>query len=70
LIANGSAHANRDTSFAGGLIDLECGSLYVGLTGSLNEVNPMAENPSDPLDTFEVELQYTADWPASICRCS
>src|SRR5437764_587430 len=50
----------RDTSFDGGLIDVEFGSLYVGLTGSLNEVNPVAENPSDPLDTFEVELQHTA----------
>src|SRR5690349_15209650 len=51
----------RDTSFDGGLIDLEFGSLYVGLTGSLNEVNPVAENPSDPLDTLEVELQHSAD---------
>jgi putative CocE/NonD family hydrolase len=51
----------RDTSFDGGLIDIEFGSLYVGLTGSLNEVNPVAENPTDPLDTFEVELQHTAD---------
>jgi putative CocE/NonD family hydrolase len=51
----------RDTSFDGGLIDVEFGSLYVGLTGSLNEVNPVAENPQDPLDTFEVELQHTAD---------
>jgi hypothetical protein len=50
----------RDTSFDGGLIDMEFGSLYVGLTGSLNEVNPVAENPSDPLDTLEVELQHTA----------
>jgi putative CocE/NonD family hydrolase len=51
----------RDTSFDGGLIDVEFGSLYIGLTGSLNEVNPVAENPEDPLDTFEVELQHTAD---------
>jgi putative CocE/NonD family hydrolase len=51
----------RDTSFDGGLIDVEFGSLYVGLTGSLNEAGPVAENPSDPLDTFEVELQHTAD---------
>ena len=51
----------RDTSFDGGLIDIEFGSFYVGLTGSLNEVNPVAENPQDPLDTFEVELQHTAD---------
>jgi putative CocE/NonD family hydrolase len=51
----------RDTSFDGGLIDLEFGSLYVGLTGSLNEVNPVAAGPQDPLDTFQVELQHTAD---------
>jgi uncharacterized protein len=51
----------RDTAFDGGLIDIEFGALYVGLTGSLNEVNPVAENPADPLDTLEVELQHTAD---------
>ena len=51
----------RDTAFDGGLINIEFGALYVGLTGSVNEVNPVAENPSDPLDTFEVELQHTAD---------
>jgi uncharacterized protein len=51
----------RDTAFDGGLIDLEFGALYVGLTGSLNVVNPVAENPADPLDTFQVELQHTAN---------
>ena len=51
----------RDTAFDGGLLNIEFGSLYVGLTGSLNEVNPVAENPEDPLDTLEVELQHTAD---------
>jgi len=51
----------RDTATDGGLIDLEFGALYVGLTGSLNEVNPVSENPSDPLDTLQVELQHTAD---------
>lgn len=51
----------RDTTVDGGLIDLEFGSLYVGLTGSLNVVNPVAENPSDPLDTFQVELQHTSN---------
>lgn len=51
----------RDTAFDGGLTNIEFGALYVGLTGSLNEVNPVAENPQDPLDTFEVELQHTAD---------
>ncbi len=51
----------RDTAFDGGLINIEFGSLYVGLTGSVNEAGPVAENPGDPLDTFEVELQHTAD---------
>ncbi len=51
----------RDTAFDGGLIDLEFGALYVGLTGSLNVVNPVAENPQDPLDTFQVELQHTSN---------
>jgi putative CocE/NonD family hydrolase len=51
----------RDTTVDGGLIDIEFGSLYVGLTGTLNVVNPVAENPSDPLDTFQVELQHTAN---------
>ncbi len=51
----------RDTASDGGLIDLEFGGLYVGLTGSLNAVAPVAENPSDPLDTFEVELQHVAN---------
>ncbi len=51
----------RDTAFDGGLIDLEFGSLYVGLTGTLNVVNPIAENPLDPLDTFQVELQHVAN---------
>lgn len=51
----------RDTASDGGLIDLEFGALYVGLTGSLNVVAPVAENPSDPLDTFEVELQHVAN---------
>lgn len=35
--------------------------MYVGLTGSLNVVAPVAENPSDPLDTFQVELQHVAN---------
>jgi putative CocE/NonD family hydrolase len=51
----------RDTASDGGLIDLEFGILYVGLTGSLNAVAPVAENPSDPLDTFEVELQHVSN---------
>jgi putative CocE/NonD family hydrolase len=51
----------RDTAFDGGLIDVEFGALYVGLTGSLNVVNPVAENPQDPLDTFQVELQHTSN---------
>jgi hypothetical protein len=51
----------RDTAFDGGLVDIEFGALYVGLTGSLNVVNPVAENPQDPLDTFQVELQHTAN---------
>src|SRR5947209_2411617 len=51
----------RDTAFDGGLIDLEFGVLYVGLTGSLNLVNPVTENPQDPLDTLQVELQHTAN---------
>jgi hypothetical protein len=51
----------RDTASDGGLIDLEFGALYVGLTGSLNAVAPVAENPTDPLDTFEVELQHVAN---------
>ena len=51
----------RDTAFDGGLIDLEFGVLYVGLTGSLNLVNPVAENPTDPLDTLQVELQHASD---------
>ncbi len=51
----------RDTASDGGLINLEFGSLYVGLTGSLNAVAPVAENPTDPLDTFEVELQHVAN---------
>lgn len=51
----------RDTSFDGGLTDVEFGSLYVGLTGSLNVVNPVAENPQDPLNTLQVELQHVAN---------
>jgi len=51
----------RDTAFDGGLIDIEFGALYVGLTGSLNVVNPVAENPQDPLDTLEVELQHASN---------
>src|SRR5437763_3329238 len=45
----------RDTAFDGGLVDLEFGALYVGLTGSLNVVNPVAENPQDPLATLQLE---------------
>jgi putative CocE/NonD family hydrolase len=51
----------RDTAFDGGLIDLEFGVLYVGLTGSLNLVNPVAENPTDPLDALQVELQHASN---------
>jgi putative CocE/NonD family hydrolase len=51
----------RDTAFDGGLVDIEFGVLYVGLTGSLNVVNPVAENPADPLDTFQVELQHISN---------
>jgi putative CocE/NonD family hydrolase len=51
----------RDTTVDGGLLDTEFGLLYVGLTGSLNTVNPVAENPADPLDTFQVELQHTSN---------
>ncbi len=51
----------RDTAFDGGLLDAEFGALYVGLTGTLNVVNPLAENPADPLDTLLVELQHVAN---------
>ena len=31
---------------------------------------PVAEIPQDPLDTYDVELQRTADLGRSTCRCS
>ncbi|HEX7354783.1 MAG TPA: CocE/NonD family hydrolase [Mycobacteriales bacterium] len=38
----------RDTAFMGGLIDVEFGETYLGLTGALNAANPVADAASDP----------------------
>jgi len=37
----------RDVAYAGGLVDIEFGGFYLGLTGSLNIVNPLVEGNSD-----------------------
>jgi hypothetical protein len=37
----------RDTAFMGGLLDAEFGSVYLGLTGALNVVNPLADTVTD-----------------------
>jgi putative CocE/NonD family hydrolase len=39
--------AYRDTSFMGGLLDAEFSSVYLGLTGALNTVNPLQDTTSD-----------------------
>jgi putative CocE/NonD family hydrolase len=39
--------AYRDTSFMGGLLDVEFSSVYLGLTGSLNTVNPLQNALTD-----------------------
>lgn len=38
----------RDTAFMGGLVDFEFSETYLGLTGALNEVNPVTDTASDP----------------------
>ena len=38
----------RDTSFMGGLLDFEFAETYLGLTGTLNTVNPLGDAASDP----------------------
>jgi uncharacterized protein len=38
----------RDTSFMGGLLDFEFAETYLGLTGTLNTVNPIGDAASDP----------------------
>ena len=38
----------RDTSFMGGLLDFEFAETYLGLTGTLNTVNPLGDAVSDP----------------------
>jgi hypothetical protein len=38
----------RDTSFMGGLLDLEFSETYLGLTGALNTVSPLEDTLSDP----------------------
>jgi uncharacterized protein len=37
----------RDTSFMGGLLDLEFSETYLGLTGALNTTNPITDTASD-----------------------
>jgi hypothetical protein len=51
----------RDTSFMGGLLDLEFDETYLGLTGALNSVNPILDTLSDPSllsDLAGVELDH------------
>jgi putative CocE/NonD family hydrolase len=38
----------RDTAFMGGLVDFEFSETYLGLTGSLNTVNPVEDTADDP----------------------
>jgi putative CocE/NonD family hydrolase len=38
----------RDTSFMGGILDFEFSETYLGLTGSLNTVNPVEDTATDP----------------------
>jgi putative CocE/NonD family hydrolase len=37
----------RDTSFMGGLLDAEFSAAYLGLTGAVNQINPVADALSD-----------------------
>jgi putative CocE/NonD family hydrolase len=48
----------RDTAFQGGLIDGEFSLAYLGLTGGLNMLNPVAEGPHDPVDTAQLEMEH------------
>jgi hypothetical protein len=50
----------RDTSFMGGILDLEFDEAYVGLTGSLNAVNPLTDQLEypDPGALTTVELDH------------
>lgn len=53
----------RDTAFMGGLVDFEFSEAYLGLTGALNEVNPVADTASDPqllADLASIELDHTS----------
>jgi hypothetical protein len=38
----------RDTSFMGGLLDVEFSEAYLGLTGALNTATPLSDTASDP----------------------
>jgi putative CocE/NonD family hydrolase len=46
----------RDTAFFGGFLDGEFDSVYLGLTGSLNTINPVLEDNSDLLQTLTEHL--------------
>jgi putative CocE/NonD family hydrolase len=53
----------RDTAFMGGLVDFEFSELYLGLTGALNEANPVVDTASDPAllaDLAGIELDHTS----------
>jgi putative CocE/NonD family hydrolase len=50
----------RDTAFMGGILDLEFGAAYLGLTSGLNVVNPLVTGAKDPsslagLSTVEID---------------
>ena len=54
----------KDTATMGGLIDLEFDAFYLGLTGSLNTLGPLAEGLSDPsvlTSVLPAEVAHLAD---------
>jgi hypothetical protein len=55
----------RDTSYMGGLIDAEFNLTYMGLTGGLNQVNPLADTASDPTVLYKL-ASLEADHASSL----
>jgi putative CocE/NonD family hydrolase len=50
----------RDTAFMGGILDSEFGAAYLGLTGGLNIINPLA-SPQNLAGLTAIEIQHLID---------
>jgi putative CocE/NonD family hydrolase len=56
----------RDTAFAGGFPDVEFDAFYLGLTGTLNILGPLAEGNADMFTALTQHVRDLADFDASL----